>query len=52
MSQESGGPHPFRYEDIITFSLEECLGFDPRIVAELIREFIDRPHEMARRTNI
>jgi hypothetical protein len=43
-AQERQGPHPFRHEDIITFSLEERLGSDPRIVAELIRELSDRPH--------
>jgi|WetSurMetagenome_2_1015567.scaffolds.fasta_scaffold31709_4 hypothetical protein len=50
----SGKPEtaPLGYEDIITFSLEKCLGFDPRIVAEMIRELIDRPNAMARRTNI
>lgn len=46
MAQERYGPHPFTYEDINAFSLEECLGFDRRIVAELIRELIDRPHEL------
>jgi hypothetical protein len=37
---------PCRYEDIITFPLEEFLGFDPRIAAELIRKLIDQPHEV------
>jgi len=52
IKEGSQRPHPFSYEDIITFSPEKCLGFDPRIVAEMIRELIDRPNEMARRTNI
>jgi uncharacterized HAD superfamily protein len=46
MAQERYGPHPFTYEDIVTFSLEECLGFDRRVIAALIRELIDRPHEL------
>jgi len=46
MARERQGPHLFGHEDIITFSLEECLGFDPRIVSELIRELSDRPHEL------
>jgi uncharacterized HAD superfamily protein len=46
MAQERYGPHPFSYEDITTFYLEDCLGFDPSMVAALIRELIDRPHEL------
>ncbi|MEJ2091327.1 MAG: hypothetical protein P8X65_03950 [Syntrophobacterales bacterium] len=46
MAQERHGPHDFRYDDITTFYLEECLGLDPRIIATLIRELIDRPHEL------
>jgi uncharacterized HAD superfamily protein len=47
MAQERYGPHPFSYDDITTFYLEDCLGFDPSVVAALIRELIDRPHELA-----
>ena len=46
LAQERYGPHPFSYDDITTFYLEDCLGFDPRMVASLIRELIDRPHEL------
>jgi uncharacterized HAD superfamily protein len=46
MARERYGPHPFGYDDITTFYLEECLGFDPRMIATLIRELIDRPHEL------
>ena len=46
MAQERHGPHDFRYDDITTFYLEDCLGLDPRIIATLIRELIDRPHEL------
>jgi uncharacterized protein len=46
MARERYGPHPFSYEDITTFYLEDCLGFDPGVVAALIRELIDRPHEL------
>ncbi len=38
--------HHLRYEHITTFYLEECLDLEPRIIAELIRELIDRPHEL------
>jgi uncharacterized HAD superfamily protein len=47
MARQRYGPHPFSYEDITTFYLEDCLGFDPSIVSALIRELIDRPHELA-----
>lgn len=47
MARQRYGPHPFSYEDITTFYLEDCLGFDPSMVAALIRELIDRPHELA-----
>jgi uncharacterized protein len=47
LAQERYGPHPFTYDDITTFYLEECLGFDPQMVADLIRELIDRPHELS-----
>ena len=46
MAQERYGPHPFGYNDITTFYLEDCLGFDSQIVESLIRELIDRPHEL------
>lgn len=38
--------HHLRYEHITTFRLEDCLDLEPRIIAELIRELIDRPHEL------
>lgn len=46
LAQERHGPHTFCYDDITTFYLEECLGLDPRVIATLIRELIDRPHEL------
>ena len=39
--------HHLRYEHITKFSLEDCLDLEPRIIAELIRELIDRPHQLA-----
>ncbi len=39
--------HHLRYEHITEFSLEDCLDLEPRIIAELIRELIDRPHQLA-----
>jgi uncharacterized HAD superfamily protein len=47
LAQERYGPHPFSYDDITTFYLEDCLGFDTHIIDSLIRELIDRPHELA-----
>ena len=38
--------HHLRYEHITTFFLEECLDLEPWIIDELIRELIDRPHEL------
>jgi len=38
--------HHLRYEDITTFFLEDCLDLPPWIIATLIRELIDRPHEL------
>jgi hypothetical protein len=38
--------HHLRYEHITTFFLEDCLDLPPGIIAELIRELIDRPHEL------
>jgi uncharacterized HAD superfamily protein len=46
MARERFGPHSYDYDDITTFYLEECLGFDSRMIATLIRELIDRPHEL------
>jgi uncharacterized HAD superfamily protein len=47
MARQRYGPHPFCVEDITTFYLEDCLGFDSSIISALIRELIDRPHELA-----
>jgi len=41
-----GCGHHLRYEHITTFYLEECLDLEPRIIDALIRELIDRPHEL------
>jgi hypothetical protein len=41
-----GQAHHLRYEHITTFRLEDCLDLEPRVIAELIRELIDRPHEL------
>ena len=38
--------HHLRYEDLTTFRLEDCLDLEPRIIEQLIRELIDRPHEL------
>jgi uncharacterized protein len=38
--------HQLRYEHITTFSLAECLDLPPQIIEALIRELIDRPHEL------
>jgi hypothetical protein len=38
--------HHLRYEHITTFHLEECLDLAPDIIQTLIRELIDRPHEL------
>jgi uncharacterized HAD superfamily protein len=38
--------HHLRYEHITTFYLEDCLDLPPWIIDELIRELIDRPHEL------
>ena len=38
--------HHWRYEHITTFRLEECLELEPEIIQTLIREIIDRPHEL------
>ena len=41
-----GCGHHLRYEHITTFRLEECLDLEPAIIEALIRELIDRPHEL------
>jgi uncharacterized HAD superfamily protein len=38
--------HNFRYENLTTFSLAECLDLPPTIITDIIRELIDRPHEL------
>jgi uncharacterized HAD superfamily protein len=38
--------HHLRYEHITTFYLEECLDLPPEVIEALIRELIDRPHEL------
>jgi len=38
--------HHLRYEHITTFSLEDCLDLPAWIIEALIRELIDRPHEL------
>jgi hypothetical protein len=44
--EKYGRGHHLRYEHITTFRLEDCLDLDPWIIDELIRELIDRPHEL------
>ena len=38
--------HHLRYEDLTAFRLEDCLDLAPEIIQSLIRELIDRPHEL------
>ncbi|MGA9754328.1 MAG: hypothetical protein WBV23_04215, partial [Desulfobaccales bacterium] len=38
--------HQLRYEHITTFYLEDCLDLPAWIIDELLRELIDRPHEL------
>ncbi len=38
--------HHLRYEHITTFQLDECLDLAPEVIQDLIRELIDRPHEL------
>ena len=38
--------HHLRYEHITTFYLEDCLDLPSWIIDELLRELIDRPHEL------
>jgi len=46
LARERYGRHGLRYEDITTFYLEQCLDLEPWIIQTLIRELIDRPHEL------
>ncbi len=46
LARERYGRRHLRYEDITTFYLEECLDLEPWIIRALIRELIDRPHEL------
>lgn len=47
MARDRYGYGHLRYEHITTFFLEDCLDLEPRIIDTLIRELIDRPHELA-----
>ena len=47
LARERYGLGHLRYEHITTFFLEECLDLEPWIIEALIRELIDRPHELA-----
>ncbi len=38
--------HHLHYEDLTAFRLEDCLDLPPQIIESLIRELIDRPHEL------
>jgi uncharacterized protein len=38
--------HHLRYEHITTFALADCLDLPAWMIEELIRELIDRPHEL------
>ena len=38
--------HHLRYQDLTAFRLEDCLDLEPDIIRSLIRELIDRPHEL------
>ena len=46
LARDRYGRHHLRYEHITTFYLEECLDLEPWIIRTLIRELIDRPHEL------
>jgi 5'(3')-deoxyribonucleotidase len=46
LARERYGRENLRYEDINTFYLEDCLDLEPWIIRSLIRELIDRPHEL------
>jgi uncharacterized HAD superfamily protein len=47
LAKERYGRFHLRYEQITTFFLEDCLDLEPWIIETLIRELIDRPHELA-----
>ncbi len=38
--------HHLHFEDLTAFRLEDCLDLPPEIIQTLIRELIDRPHEL------
>jgi hypothetical protein len=46
MARDRYGRRHLRYEHITTFFLEDCLDLEPWIIDTLIRELIDRPHEL------
>jgi len=46
LARERYGREHLRYEHITTFFLEDCLDLEPWIIDTLIRELIDRPHEL------
>jgi uncharacterized HAD superfamily protein len=46
LARERHGPHPFCYEHITTFRLKECLDLPAWLIDLLIRELIERPHEL------
>lgn len=46
LAKERYGRVHLRYEQITTFFLEDCLDLEPWIIDALIRELIDRPHEL------
>jgi uncharacterized HAD superfamily protein len=46
MARDRYGRGHLRYEHITTFFLEDCLDLEPWIIDALIRELIDRPHEL------
>jgi len=46
LARERYGRAHLRYEHITTFYLEDCLELEPWIIRTLIRELIDRPHEL------
>jgi uncharacterized HAD superfamily protein len=46
LARDRYGRGHLRYEHITTFFLEDCLDLEPWIIDALIRELIDRPHEL------
>ncbi len=44
--EKYGQGHHLTYDHITTFRLEDCLDLEPWIIRALIRELIDRPHEL------